>query len=418
MLQDRQRKPEPEDKAKPGQQPGAQPQAKQQQRAQDAAQAARPATGLASTAALDPNLPTVVVDAGDTLWDIAVAVYDDGNLWIELWNANRARVPNAHSLSPGTVLVLPPLREKQAHAEVPKPAEPMPVAPPNARTHTVRAGETLISIAAQELGGHHRWNEIWDLNRATVKDPDRLRLGQVLTLPTAQPAPAKPNEPAKSPEGKKAEPPPGQPANLPPPVPHDRKKAVGKTPSERQAANLYNEKGPLIASEAARIAIEPGVAAACMLTETGGLRAKNGRMTIRFEPHVFHKYTGKTVEDTHANQAAEWLAFEAAKAIDVGAAYESISMGTAQVMGFNAGRLGYADAQQMFAAMSASEDTQAVGFFEFIRTSHALHTAAKERDWPTFARLYNGPKYAENAYDVKMATHYASWQRVTKGLDA
>ena len=413
MLQDRQRKPQEPDKAKPGQQPGGQPQAQQQQqRAQDSAQAARP------SAALDPNLPTVVVDAGDTLWDIAVAVYDDGNLWIELWNANRARVPNAHALSPGTVLVLPPLRDKPKQAEAPKPTEPLPVVPANARTHTVRAGETLIAIAAAELGGHHRWDEIWDLNRATVKDPDRLHLGQVLTLPTAQ---AAPDQPAKPAEAKTTEPPkpaPGQPANEPPPVPHDRKKAVGKTPSERQAANLYNEKGPLIASEAARIAIEPGVAAACMLTETGGAKAKNGRMTIRFEPHIFHKYTGKNVEDTHANQAAEWLAFEAAKAIDEAAAYDSISMGTAQVMGFNAGRLGYKDAKQMFDAMAASEDAQAVGFFEFIRTSQALHTAAQEKDWPTFARLYNGPKYAENAYDVKMATHYAAWQKVTQGLDA
>ena len=414
MVQDRELN--PKEQRKPVPRERAQPQGQQPQNPQGQAQSGAPQPPHQTLAPIDPNLPTLVVDEGDTLWDIAQAVYADGSFWIELWNANRARVPNAHALRPGTVLVLPPLRDKPLHAEVPPPTEPLPVAPPNAKTHTVRAGETLIAIARAELGATTRWNDIWDLNRATLPDPNRLRPGQVLTLPQAHAAPAKPGEPEAKPQ--KSAPVPGQPSNVEPPMPQDRKKAVGKSPSERLAADLYNDKGPLIAAEAARIAIEPGVAAACMLTETGGRRQKSGRMAIRFEPHIFHKYTGKNVDDTHANQAAEWLAFEAAKAIDEPAAYKSISMGIAQVMGFNAERLGYADARQMFDAMAGAEDAQAKGFFEFIRTSQALHAAAQERNWPTFARLYNGPTYAQNAYDVKMATYYAAWQRVTAGLEA
>ena len=406
MPQDLQDKPE---QARLPRSPAAQP---KRAGAQTAGPDARP------TDALDPSLPTIVADAGDTLWDIAEAVYDDGNYWIELWNANRARVPNAHALQPGTVLVLPPLRDKPPHSNVPPPTEPQPVAPANAKTHTVRAGETLIAIAQKELGQSARWNEVWDLNRAALPNPNRLRVGQVLVLPEAHARPSKPAAETKDTPAPHARPAPvpGQPANVPPPMPHDQKKAVGKTPNEKVAADLYNDKGPLIAAEAARIAIEPGVAAACMLTETGGRRQKSGQMTIRFEPKVFHGYTGRQITATHANQAAEWLAFDEAKSVDERAAYDSISMGVAQVMGFNAGRLGYADAKTMFAALANSEDAQAIGFFEFIRTSRALHKAAQEKDWPNFARLYNGPAYAKNAYDVKMAGYYAAWQRVTAGL--
>ncbi len=400
---------------KPKQRPDTQPAGAQKARGNGQQQAdARPADGL------DPALPTRVVDDGETLWDISEAVYGDGHYWIELWNANRARVPNAHQLRPGTVLVLPPLRDKPPQTQVPPPTEPRAAPPAHARTHTVQAGETLIAIAQAKLGQGSRWSDIWDLNRAAVPNPNQVRRGQVLVLPEAHAQPAKPAAGETPQPAPTRAPPatPGQPANVPPPMPQDRKKAVGKTPAERMAAGLYNDKGPLIASEAARIAIEPGVAAACMMTETGGRRQKSGQMTIRFEPAVFHRYTRQTVADTHANQAAEWLAFDAAKAIDESAAYDSISMGTAQVMGFNAGRLGYADGKTMFAALSASEDAQAIGFFEFIRTSKALHQAAQGKDWPNFARLYNGPAYAKNAYDVKMATYYAAWQRVTTGLDA
>lgn len=49
------------------------------------------------------------------------------------------------------------------------------------RKHTVRAGETLTSIAAKELGKASRWTEIAKLNG--IRDAKRIRVGQVLTLP-------------------------------------------------------------------------------------------------------------------------------------------------------------------------------------------------------------------------------------------
>ena len=70
----------------------------------------------------------------------------------------------------------------------------------------------------------------------------------------------------------------------------------------------------------------------------------------------------------------------------------------------------------MFDDMSASEKAQAAGFFEFVRTSRGLTRAARNKDWPTFARLYNGAGYAANAYDVKLAAAYAASNRVLSRL--
>lgn len=55
------------------------------------------------------------------------------------------------------------------------------------RIHTVRAGETLSSIARQELGAQARWKEIAALNGLT--EPYRLRAGAELKLPGADSRP-------------------------------------------------------------------------------------------------------------------------------------------------------------------------------------------------------------------------------------
>lgn len=52
---------------------------------------------------------------------------------------------------------------------------------PHAASVTVASGDTAVSIAARELGDYTRWPEIADAN--SIRDPDRLTIGQVLRLP-------------------------------------------------------------------------------------------------------------------------------------------------------------------------------------------------------------------------------------------
>ena len=49
--------------------------------------------------------------------------------------------------------------------------------------YTVRRGDTLSAIAERELGDADRWPEIFGLNREMIEDPDEILPGQVLVLP-------------------------------------------------------------------------------------------------------------------------------------------------------------------------------------------------------------------------------------------
>jgi len=57
----------------------------------------------------------------------------------------------------------------------PKPAE--------ARTYTVAAGDNLSKIAKHLYGDANKWNEIFEANKDTIGNPDRIKVGQVLRLP-------------------------------------------------------------------------------------------------------------------------------------------------------------------------------------------------------------------------------------------
>ena len=58
---------------------------------------------------------------------------------------------------------------------------------PAERTYTVQSGDTLGKIAKQFLGNANAYNEIFDLNRDQLSDPDKIKPGQVLKIPAASP---------------------------------------------------------------------------------------------------------------------------------------------------------------------------------------------------------------------------------------
>lgn len=60
------------------------------------------------------------------------------------------------------------------------------------RDYVVKAGDTLSTIALNELGSARRWEEIARLNRAALPDPNRLTVGTKIVLPVDAPAPATP----------------------------------------------------------------------------------------------------------------------------------------------------------------------------------------------------------------------------------
>ncbi len=59
------------------------------------------------------------------------------------------------------------------------------VVAPASTTYTVQAGDTLSKIAKTHLGDANAYMKIFDANKDKLSDPDKIQVGQVLTIPKA-----------------------------------------------------------------------------------------------------------------------------------------------------------------------------------------------------------------------------------------
>lgn len=89
-------------------------------------------------------------------------------------------------------------------------------------------------------------------------------------------------------------------------------------------------------------------------------------------------------------------------------ALESASWGLGQVMGYHWKALGYTSLQSFINAMYKDEASQLDAMCRYIKVN-GLVKALQGKDWKAFARGYNGPAYAKNQYDVKLAAAYKKW---------
>ena len=61
---------------------------------------------------------------------------------------------------------------------------PAPPPAPAARTYTVKPGDTLSAIAKEHLGNANAYVKIFEANRDQLTDPDKIKPGQVLQIPS------------------------------------------------------------------------------------------------------------------------------------------------------------------------------------------------------------------------------------------
>jgi hypothetical protein len=108
----------------------------------------------------------------------------------------------------------------------------------------------------------------------------------------------------------------------------------------------------------------------------------------------------------YAGGTTEWARLSNAKQITArfpGLAEQACSWGQYQIMGYHWQTLGYESPAAFVAAMHSGEAAQLDAFTRFIEADAGLHKALKGKKWAEFARLYNGPSFKENLYDVKLA---------------
>ncbi|RLQ88455.1 N-acetylmuramidase domain-containing protein [Notoacmeibacter ruber] len=185
-----------------------------------------------------------------------------------------------------------------------------------------------------------------------------------------------------------------------------------------------------IGREAKRLDLSPAALAAVVAVESGGrLSARvagRDEPLIRFEGHYFdRRLAGRAraiareaglahpragAVKNPRSQAARWTMLERAAAIHHVAAYESCSWGCGQVMGSHWRWLGYPSVDALVADARNGIGGQVRLMGRFIARA-GLDDALRRQDFRAFAKGYNGPAYAKNAYDTKLEAAFGAYQR-------
>ena len=105
----------------------------------------------------------------------------------------------------------------------------------------------------------------------------------------------------------------------------------------------------------------------------------------------------------------EYERLERARAIHREAADSSASWGLAQIMGFNHAVCGCRSVEEFVGMMSESEGKQLELFVRFIEGNKG-DKYLRALAWKEFARHYNGPSYAQNQYDKRLAAAYEKYR--------
>ena len=195
-------------------------------------------------------------------------------------------------------------------------------------------------------------------------------------------------------------------------------------------ARTTPKRGTLTEAEireaAGKLGVEPAALAAVAEVETGpqGAFDKEGRPTILFERHVFHRLTqgrfdhavlaidGRTYRLSDPSPGGyglyshQYLKLDEAERLDPYAAEMACSWGLFQIMGENFAACGYLGVTSMRDAMWAGVEHHLEAFVNFIASNPVTHAGLSALEWPLFAYHYNGPGYAKNNYDRKMAAAY------------
>jgi len=173
-----------------------------------------------------------------------------------------------------------------------------------------------------------------------------------------------------------------------------------------------------------------GLLAVCDVESGGRIFAKiDGKLEplIRFEGHYFYRLLG-TAKRNQAivqglahrragkvrnprTQNGRWKLLRRASAIDRDCALQSTSWGVGQVMGIHWKWLGYGSPDALVSTARTGLRGQAELMLRFI-TQSGLSNALQSGDWRAFARGYNGPAYASNRYDVKLAKAHGDYSKM------
>lgn len=166
---------------------------------------------------------------------------------------------------------------------------------------------------------------------------------------------------------------------------------------------------------------EPAIRAVTFVEARGNGFDKKRRPIMLPERHVFYRNLSGRKRDSAvtaglaypdwrsgnypATQDERYRLLEEMMAIDEAAALKACSWGIGQVLGENHLMCGFSSPRALVEKCLEGEGGQLDVMVGFIKGAGlAIHL--RRKDWAAFARGYNGPGYAKNQYDKKLARAY------------
>ena len=129
---------------------------------------------------------------------------------------------------------------------------------------------------------------------------------------------------------------------------------------------------------------------------------KNASEIAKNYPTICYKSWTKQYYKTGLNEYKRYLL---AKSLDEECAMMATSWGMGQCMGFNYKACGYPSVKAFVNAMYESERNQLMAMCNFIKSNAKMYNALKNKDFNTFASIYNGPGQVEY-YGSKLKKAY------------
>lgn len=188
----------------------------------------------------------------------------------------------------------------------------------------------------------------------------------------------------------------------------------------------------MIRDLAHKLDLEPAVLKAVHIVEAAGRNGflSNGKPLILFEGHIMYKEVRKKFPDRDMDYLCknypnviypkwdkskyyggvkEWDRLEKASEIDKECTLKSASWGAFQIMGNNHKLCGCNDVFDFVEKISESNAKQFEMMYYFMNNTNCLKEL-KAKNWAGFAKKYNGPLYAQNAYDQKLKNAYENFK--------
>lgn len=132
---------------------------------------------------------------------------------------------------------------------------------------------------------------------------------------------------------------------------------------------------------------------------------KNAAEIAKNNPTICYKSWTKQYYKTGLNEYNRYLK---AAEIDEECAMLATSWGMGQCMGFNYKACGYNSVKEFVDAMYVSERNQLLAMCNFIKSNTKMYKALQNKDFNTFASIYNGPGQVEY-YGSKLKQAYNSY---------